>query len=292
MELGIDVLIDRPHMASRDMESAWTQKQSSIPDSVIWLSVVVAIMIALGIFLYLQSGKPSQDQMQSPLITMDEQNDRRIHAIMLQTVHDYLQSDRVETKVLWVRNPEQTRKRMEKYYAVQPFTPQKCVSLERVKPFFYQERQLWHVVAKIDRTTAVALMLEEVEDGRFLVDWESHVDYQPMPWEEFILEQPHEAMSFRVTAESSTYYAHEFSDESKWVSYQLRQKDSEHMVHAYAARDTAVHAMMDKAVSGGPRRMILRLQTSKEFAAKKAMVIKEVVSDSIYRIEPPTSLTD
>ena len=38
--------------------------------------------------------------------------------------------------------------------------------------------------------------------------------------------------------------------------------------------------------------MILSLQTSKEFAARKAVVIKEIVSDSIYRIEPPSTLND
>lgn len=292
IELGIDVLLNQPQMEQKDLESSWSQKSSRIPDRAIWLGAVIVVMIAVLIFLNLQSNKPSENQLQASAESMIENNDARIHATLWQTVSNYLQSDRIESMLPLIRNAEPTRKRLEKYYASQPFSPQQCLSLEKVKPFFYKERQLWHVVAKIDQKTAVALMLEEIPDGRYLVDWESHVDYQPMPWEQYILEQPHETMAFRVTAESSNFYAHEFSDESRWVSYQLRQKNSEHMVHGYAPRDSELHKQMDKAVSEGPRRIILRLQTSKEFAARRGVVIKGMVSDSIYRIEPPTSLSD
>jgi hypothetical protein len=75
-------------------------------------------------------------------------------------------------------------------------------------------------------------------------------------------------------------------------AYELTQSHSEETAYGYVLRDSDAHKALTEGLSQGPKRMILRLQASKGFAALRAFVIKDLISDSIYRIEPPSSLDD
>ncbi len=292
VDYTLDDLIHPSPVSEKTLESTWEQKPSQVPDVVIWSGVGIASLLALGIFFWLRSDTPSRQQVPIVEIPADPEPASNLHAALMQPVSEYLSADTIEKKRAYVRNPEQTLQRMEHHYAVHPLIPQTCESFIKIQPFFYKQRQLWHVTAKTGRNSAVALMLEQMADGKFLVDWESHVDYQPMPWKQYLEEKPNKEMAFRVMVQDSTHYAYEFSSETQWAAYELTQSHSEETAYGYVLRDSDAHKALTEGLSQGPKRMILRLQASKGFAALRAFVIKDLISDSIYRIEPPSSLDD
>ncbi|MFM2170554.1 MAG: hypothetical protein RI957_783 [Verrucomicrobiota bacterium] len=292
VDYTLDDLIHPSPVAEKNLESTWEQKRSSVPDIVIWFSVVAASLLLLGVFFWLRSDKSSNSAIPIAESPAGAQEMTNIHDSLLASVREYLSADTIEKKLPHVRNPGPTKQRMEQYHADHPLIAQTCESFIKIQPFFYKQRQLWHVTAKTGRNSAVALMLEQMADGKFLVDWESHVDYQPMPWKQYLEEKPNKEMTFRVTVQDSTHYAYEFSSETQWAAYELTQSHSEETAYGYVLRDSDAHKALTEALSQGPKRMILRLQASKGFAAQRAFVIKDLISDSIYRIEPPSSLDD
>jgi hypothetical protein len=99
-------------------------------------------------------------------------------------------------------------------------------------------------------------------------------------------------MSFRVMVEESPRYLGEFMDESRWASYRLSNPGVEATLYGYILRDSPLHRSLQNALTKGSQRMILSLQGSPEFKARQSVVIQALISEDIYRIDAPTTLTD
>ena len=159
-------------------------------------------------------------------------------------------------------------------------------------PLTLSGRPFWQVLAVIDATHGEAILLEQISDTEVRVDWESHVDYQPMPWQDYARNPSAKAMAFRVMVEESPRYVGEFMDERRWASFRLSNPDTEEILYGYVLRDSALHGRIQNALARSSRRMILRLQGSSEIKARQSVVIHELISEDTYRIDAPTSLTD
>lgn len=292
VDYTIDALLKRPVGKEKNQEPEWGDKRTPLSDGWMWLGVLGISAVVLIAYFSMGSAKQESTENITTAAPTNEEVGKKIFTTIQQTLQGYFNADTLEKKIAFVRNPSATKPRMEKFYSSHPLLPRECLSVVRMKPFFYGDKQLWHVVAQLKDRSGVAVMVEQVGDDQFLVDWESHVDYQPMKWDDFLTQKPDDAMSFRVTVEDSPYYLHEFSDEKQWASFKLSQNDSDLMVHGYVPRDSEAHKKILAALSNGPKRIILRVKASREIVAKDSLVIQDMISDSIYRIHPPQSLND
>jgi hypothetical protein len=182
--------------------------------------------------------------------------------------------------------------RMESYYSRYPLKAAKVGVVTDYKPLTLENTLFWSVVASVDVTLGERLLIEQLSENEVKIDWESHVNYQPMAWDQYATEQPTKAMAFRVTVEPTIRYLAEFSDEARWVCYQLQAKDSEAFLYGYVQRNSQEHALIQQRISNGGTNMILRLQFAKAMKAKNSLVINKVISNNIYRISAPTSPND
>jgi hypothetical protein len=181
---------------------------------------------------------------------------------------------------------------MEKFYENKPITPMRVTSVTNLKPLTLHGKAFWQVVAVTGPKQGQAILLEQLSDDEVKIDWESHVHYQPMPWDEYAVKLPTQPMAFRVEVKESPRYFGEFSDQSRWVSYQINAVKSDTLLYCYVLRDSKMHQSMDEALRKGFTRMILRLQASTAINLPNAVVVESFISADLYRIDPPKTLID
>lgn len=208
------------------------------------------------------------------------------------TVRSYLSATSVEEKLRYVRHAPGIRQRMEKYYESHPLEPMTCDIVTKYQPFTLSDRPFWGVRAVIRKDLAFTILLEQVAATTVLVDWESHVCYQPMAWEQYIKDKPTKPIAFRLNIKKTSYYFGEFVDERRWASYQLSMPYDSEILYGYVLRDSEAHKEIQRTLENKSSRIILRLQASAMLTATKSVVIESFVSGNHIRMDPPTSLFD
>ncbi len=293
VEYTIDELLQNNDHTGEISEKGWGVNQRKIPLG--YAAIFLFLMGCVSVMIY-QMIDADQDMIrdQGPVtdfVTEDAAARELVNSIE-STVRHYLAAKSVEEKVRFVRHPEATKERMHAFYRSNPLTPQSCELIIKMRPLTLKGRPFWQLLAVIDQSRGEALLLEQISDKEVLIDWESHVDYQPMPWKQYVREPASQEMSFRVLVEESPRYVGEFMDEYRWVSYRLSNLGVEETLYGYVLRDSPLHLSLENALANGTKRMILSLQGSPEFKARQAVVIKALISEDIYRIQSPTTLTD
>jgi hypothetical protein len=293
IEYTIDEIMQNPTATGDTLEKGWGEKQGKIPAG--FVAVIVGFLICVAAIVY-QLIDHDQEMItsQTPVdqIVTEEAVARELIKSIESTVRSYLAATSIEEKMRYVRHPQAMQPRMEAFYQATPLAPQPCELVTKMRPLALEGRPFWQVLAIIDQTRGEALLLEQISDTKVLIDWESHVNYQPVPWSQYVQAPTTVPMSFRVVIEESPRYLGEFMDESRWASYRLSNPGTEDVLYGYVLRDSAVHRSLLNAQAKGSQRMILRLQSSPEFKARQSVVIKALISEDIYRIDAPTSLTD
>ncbi len=299
VEYNIDEILITPGPAIEEgTEKEWGTTNKTIPIG--WIFALSAMTLTvIGFVVYLASNTTKAENKIEEIrqIEVMDQMDDSDGALDLvktieQTVQQYLEAETIDEKLRHVRHADVMRQRMEKFYATNAITPQECRSVTSLKPITLNGRAFWQVVAVTGKTTGQALLLEQLSDTEVKIDWESHVHYQPMPWEQYAVELPGQPMAFRLSVRESPRYFGEFSDQNRWVSYQLNAIKSDTIIYGYVLRDSPAHVSINQATQRGFSRMILRLQASKSIQLPNAVVIESFVSADLYRIDPPKTLID
>lgn len=293
IEYTIDELLQNNTPTGDSLEKGWGEKQGKIPAGLV--AVFMGFLICVAVIVYQLVDKDQElITAQTPLHPLETEDAvaRELIKSIESTVRSYLAAKSIEEKVRFVRHPQATQARMEAFYQNTPLTPQPCELLTKMRPLTLQGRPFWQLLAVIDQTRGEALLLEQISDTEVRIDWESHVDYQPVPWSQYVQAPPPHAMSFRVMVEESPRYLGEFMDESRWASYRLSNPGVETTLYGYILRDSPLHRSLQNALTKGSQRMILSLQGSPEFKARQSVVIQALISEDIYRIDAPTTLTD
>lgn len=298
VEYNIDEIIEKKSITDASAETKWGETNRKIPLG--WIFMLSALTLTLiGFVLYIASNTEKNEkkntesrQIQVVEEVAETEEARTLVLAIESTVRNYLAAKTVEEMLPHVRHPESVRPRMESFYAMLPVKPMSCSSITNLKSLTLGDRSFWQVVAVTGPRTGQALLLEQLSPTVVKVDWESHVHYQPMPWDEYAVKLPTQPMSFRVEVEEAPRYMGEFSDQSRWVSYQLNGLKSDVLLYAYVLRGSAMHQQIDDALRNGFRRMILRLQASKSINLPNAVVVDAFISGDLYRIDPPKSLID
>jgi len=117
-----------------------------------------------------------------------------------QSVRGFFEASSVEQQLAFARDPQRVQPLMEDYCHNHPHTPLEWKALGWVLPVEEPGYRLGYAQAIFANAEPVSLIIEEMTDGTFRVDWESSVRYGELSWEEFIKTQPSAPKLFRVIA--------------------------------------------------------------------------------------------
>jgi hypothetical protein len=223
---------------------------------------------------------------------MEKENAHDLVQAIERTVRNYYAANTIEEKIQYVRHAEQMRPRMEMHYATHPLEAEQCELVTNFQLLTIGGKTFWKVLAIKHQKKAELILLEQISDTEVLVDWDSHVDFEFMPWDQYLREPPSSSICYRLSVKGTHRYVAEFMNESQWVCYRLTKPSSDRILFGYVRRNSSLHREIHNALSSGSNRMILKIQYSTMMRAKDSVVIQELISDSIFRTDPPKSLKD
>ena len=117
-----------------------------------------------------------------------------------ETVRKFFEAGSVSEKLAFVRDPGRVRPLMTDYYHRRPMPPVKWHALGWTLPVDEPGFRLGYVQAMFEGGPPSSLIVEEMENGSFAVDWESFVRYGELNWQDFLMIRPVQPKLFRIIA--------------------------------------------------------------------------------------------
>lgn len=149
----------------------------------------------------------------------------------------------------------------------------------------------WAHTVQMENQEILKVIVETVGAGDPKIDWEAFVGYQPMKWDDFVLERPAgSTMDFRVFLEPDHFFSHEFADASRWASFRLTAQDSEETLFGYLENGSPVMRELLKLLQESeiPKiAVILRLSIPAGLESRRGVVIEKIASPSWIYLDPP-----
>lgn len=155
-------------------------------------------------------------------------------------VRGYLIAASVEEKLRYVRHADRVRPMMERYYRTHAMKPEGFRNFERIRSMGLESLSFVYGQVELNNGDKHKLLLEQLEDGSFKVDWESDVCYLPVAWDDYLENGPTEPVVMRVYIKRDHFYAYEFKDEDRLDSYQLTTRDSDDHLFGFVEKDSEV----------------------------------------------------
>jgi hypothetical protein len=299
IEPTIDAILDPQEMAE-NVESPWGQAGTRIgglPYGWVVLFGIVALGAGFWSLRSIKKGEEKAVQIQETVrekVAEDEIEDagaRELVGAVEATIESYLSADTLERILPLVRDPRRVRPLIEETWAKNPPRRLRFKRLAMFQPALPDGKTFWVVRADVEDGPSQNLLLEQTGEREVKVDWETHVCYQPMPWDRFAAERPSgESLEFRVWATPDTHYSHEFSDPGKWTCFRLTAKDSDEHVFGYAQANSETAKMLKVHCSRSRNRhatVILSLRVPEESASPRGVVIEKIVEPRWARVGTP-----
>lgn len=215
-------------------------------------------------------------------------------AAMQDAVRGYLMATTLEEKLRYVRHRERVRPLMERYYRENEIEPVKFRHFERIRSMGIESLSFVFGQVELLDGGDYGVLLEQMEDGTFLVDWESDVCYLPVDWDEFVMGRHRQPLVMRVYIRRDNFYAYEFREESKYDCFLLRAKGKESHVFGFVEKGSKVAKDVDRymkrverfrAREGEP--VMLKLRFPESGHAKKCVWIEEMVAPRWTYVKSP-----
>ena len=151
------------------------------------------------------------------------------------TVRGFFEAVDVEQKLAFARDPQRVRPLMESYYRSHPPVRFEWKSLGWVLPVEEQGYRLSYAQAILANSEPVSLIIEELADGSFRVDWESSVRYGELDWGDFIQTRPASPKLFRVIASKPQHTPPGETPQDNEV-IEIQPPDNGDLIYAYFDR--------------------------------------------------------
>jgi len=215
---------------------------------------------------------------------------------MKECVRGYLTAKSVEEKLLYVRHSSRVKPLMESYYKNHSMEQKDFRHFERIHSMDLDG--LSFVYGKVGLLSGEnhELLLEQLEDGIFRVDWESDVCYLPVEWDDYLETSPTKLLEMRVYIKPDHFYAYEFRDEARFDSYKLTTRDSDDHLFAFVEKKSEVAADIkrfikrsegDEADSTKP--LILQIRFPEDSHSKKCVWIDRLIAPRWTYVRSPES---
>jgi hypothetical protein len=297
-EYNIDEIM-RPVSVDPDViENSWDGEGKKLPPGMVAVICFCVLLCATAIVMLIRRNhdvEGAQKTVKKATIENVETEVRTAQKLVdtiQQTIKRYYRANSVAEKAAFVRHPEITRQLMDAYYAKHPLESKKCDLITSFEFFTIGDQNFWRVLAIQENQKREWLTLEQISDTEVLVDWESHVHYQPLAWSEYAQKRPSAAYDFRISISPTPYYVGEFSDESRWASYRLTADGYDEVMFGYVLRHSEEHAAIEMALMQNAPVLIATLMIPPNCAAKHSVVIQKIVSTSSIRSEPPRTTSN
>lgn len=194
----------------------------------------------------------------------DAQDTRDMLVDMQDCVRDYLAAGSVEAMIPLVRHPERVESLMKEYYKSHKRWRMKFKRFDKIRSVSMGSQSFVYILAVVEIGSSKPLMLEQLEDKSFRVDWESEVIYQPMPWSEYLLKRPLMPMDMRVKVQLDNFYGFAFRESERYQCYKLTSIGSDDHLFGYVERSSQVA----KKIEGLLQRLAGKTPSEKDGSVK------------------------
>lgn len=235
----------------------------------IGIAVVVVLVVLVGGYFLVGMKGPEVEEVNTKAVEHKSKVVEVPYTVMIERMNksaaSYYGADTIEKKLEFVRHPDRVRPMMERYYKTRELKPLPFKGVSKQVARSIGNRLFWVVVSDSgnEEIKLPGLMMEQTDDGQFLIDWESQVIYQPSDWDTFVKERSTKPHQFRVLVSFPQYqafYGYEFADYNKYRAYQVNLLNREDMLWAYAligsdAEQVINHQLQNKA-NGRPKAQV------------------------------------
>lgn len=220
-----------------------------------------------------------------------EDEARRLERIE-STLNGFFAADSVEEMARLVRHRARVLPLMRAWYHDRPVYTGGLKFVRNLQMLPHGGRgDFWWAAVTLENGAHHEVVLQVMNDGTALVDWETLVRHQPMPWREFVERRPADAaMDFRVRVEP-------LAAAGDAAAFRLSVPGDDAVLTGHAPRGSDIEraletALADPGGSGGntpPRRanLILRLRFADDATAAGPVLIEKVVNQGWIFIESP-----
>jgi len=285
-----------------DLEQAWSERNKTPPVGWFVLTGLVICGLVAWVILSLFKAQPeikAAHEVKQVILENSQKETIQVQQV-LQKMEDcarnYLAADSLESLLPYVRHPERVKPLMEAYYQTHPIKPEEFERFNRIRSMGLAGLSFVYTDTLLTNGKSHKILLEELEDGSFVVDWESDVCYQPMKWEEYIKNRPPEAVDMRVKITIDNFYAYEFKNESDLQCFKIKTRDSNEYLFGYLKKGTEVandiQRIVIKSYQFGSKQdipMILRLRFPKDSHSKRCVWIDAMLAPRWTYAKPPVT---
>ncbi len=300
-EPGIEALIDESAPAEATEQSWGAEASYRHPIPWGWFVLIALAIVAAGVWSLVRLSESEEvaetirEETESALVAeeREEAEARALVGRIEEMLNAFFAARQPGGWKGMIRHPDRVMPLVHDYYAGHPQMPGAMRSLRALEPITLERRgNFWMASVMLASGELRNLLIEIDQSGRPLVDWETLVCHQPMPWDEFARKRPEERpMDFRVYVEADNFYSHEFADANKWMSFRLTALDAEETLFGYLPRDhedlPAIFRYL-QINDGRKTSLILRLNVPRGLQSRRGVVIDKLMSPRwLYMDSPP-----
>lgn len=300
---GIDVLIEPEKAETEQPEEQWgsaTENRYPIPWGwFVLIALMIAGAVAWSVFRVNESDvEVAKVRRESQDVLVDEEAEEREATRLVSkiesTVHEFFEVRTAEALLPFCRQRGRVEPLVREYYRSRPVLMGSVRAIRSLQPLTIANRgSFWAASVLLQPGGMKNLLLEVSESGEILVDWETLVCYQPMPWDDFVSNRPAgRSLDFRVYAEPDSFHSHEFSNSDQWDCFRLTVLDGDEALFGYVqvGSDTARRIVSAIRSNGGRKTaLVLRLIVPEGLKSRKGVVIESLVSERWIHVDPPDS---
>lgn len=151
------------------------------------------------------------------------------------TLRGFFEASSIETKLSYVRDMGRVGPLMAQFHSQTPLVPRQWKGLGWVLPVEEPGFRLGYAQATFAEGEPVSLIIEEMQDGTFRVDWESSVRYGELDWNEFLRTRPTAPKLFRVIASRPRHAPATEAPQGSEV-LEIKHPDDDNVIYAYFDR--------------------------------------------------------
>jgi len=214
--------------------------------------------------------------------------------LMRSCVHGYLMAKNVEEKLLYVRHSNRVKPLMESYYENHSMEQKDFRHFERIRSMGLESLSFVYGKVELSSGKKHQLLLEQLEDGTFRVDWESDVCYLPVDWGEYLATSPTKPLVMRVYIKRDHFYAYEFRDEARFDSYQLTTRDSDDHLFGFVEKGSDLAMDINRLIKRGEKNggdstesLMLLLRFPENSRSKKCVWIDRLIAPRWTYVRSP-----
>ncbi|MBT8037569.1 MAG: hypothetical protein KJO21_08500 [Verrucomicrobiae bacterium] len=165
--------------------------------------------------------------------------------LMAECVRGYFKAKNISELLQHVRLPERVKPLMAQYYRTKGRRKPTYHHIAKIRPIPFGRQSFVHVKIALKGGGHYYLLLEELPDGTFRVDWEDDVSYQSMPWREYLTKRPLKPVDMRVRVIPDHFYGFAFRDQKRYQCYRLKPPASNQYLFGYVERGSELAQLME-----------------------------------------------